>query len=146
MHKNCSTCGLLAWKVLTFACGRVRQKDCSLKGNVKWCRGRLKWWSVTHQVWPDVAHHAGGSWGGGAMLQVSALCAFLCGSVQLGTVFRFTHVSAYKCEICVMLTLFPNLSGMMEYIHIVKVGVPEELTRTILKYLSPVSWHYGTRS
>lgn len=70
---------------------------------------------------------------------------FLRGSIQLGAVFSFIRVSVYKitpgkCEICVMLKSFPDMSVMMEHIHVVKTSVIAGLTVTILKYLRSVSW------
>lgn len=79
------------------------------------------------------------------MFEVGASCVFLCDSVQLGAVFCFTSVSVYKishskCEIHAVLSLFPNISIMLEGICIFKVSVIAELSVTILKYLSGASW------
>ena len=79
------------------------------------------------------------------MFEVGASCVFLRDSVQLGAVFCFTSVSVYKishskCEIHVMLTLFPNISIVLEDICIFKISVIAELTVTMLKYLSSASW------
>lgn len=84
------------------------------------------------------------------MFAVGAFCVSLRGLVQLGALFCFSSVSTYeitpsKCEVCVMLKLFPVTSIMLEHIRIVKTSVIAELTVTIFKYLSSASQSYVTQ-
>lgn len=143
MHKNCNTCGVSAWKALMFACGSGCPKDCSLKDKVRWWGGRQKAMVVIHQAWLNVAFHSGPErWGSRSeVLQVGVLCVFLCRSaqwVQLSASLMCLHTNV-KFALC-------SHCFLMEPIRIVKRRVPKKLTRTILQYLSRVSWNCVTQS
>ena len=76
---------------------------------------------------------------------------FLPGSVQLSAVFCSTSVSVCsithsQCEIHVILTLFPNVSIMLESICILETSVIVELTVATLVPLGPLEKGMATRS
>lgn len=61
-------------------------------------------------------------------------CTFLNGSLQLGALSVFIHLvflekqsCISKCEIPIILKLFPNISVVLEQIHIFKMSVIAEL-------------------
>lgn len=146
MPKNCSTCGGLAWEALTFAGGSGRQKGCSLRAGWNGEEGVGKRWRMIHRVWLDVAPHTGRE-------------------------LREQGDAAGGCSVCIPMWLssvgyrFPLHSCVcrqmwnLRYAQIVSWYVSHdgthphcqdkssaELTRTVLKYLSRVSWHYVSQS
>ena len=85
------------------------------------------------------------------ILEAGGSGVFLRGSVQLSAVFCSTSVSVCsithsQCEIHVILTLFPNVSIMLESICILETSVIVELTVATLVPLGPLEKGMATRS
>ena len=118
---------------------KVVEEDC-LKVVVSWSTCGSTW-LVTHTV----------NRGSREILEAGGSGVFLRGSVQLRAVFCSTSVSVWsithsQCEIHVILTLFPNVSIMLENICILETSVIVKLTVTTLVPLGPLEKGMATRS